>query len=62
VLEGRLSPGEAASLLDVDVPLLREELLAPLELGDQRELWELEGALDFTSPGRKPRRPSAMEA
>ncbi|KGQ22295.1 XRE family transcriptional regulator [Thermus filiformis] len=62
VLEGRLSPGEAASLLDVDVPLLREELLAPPEPGDQRELWELEGALDFTSPGRKPRRPSALEA
>lgn len=51
----RLSVGEAAGLLDVDSTTLQVGLFQAWEGGTNPEAEELQEALDFISPGRKPK-------
>jgi Zn-dependent peptidase ImmA (M78 family)/transcriptional regulator with XRE-family HTH domain len=58
VEEGKLSVSGAAGLLRVDSTTIERGLLAPPKEGKNLEAEELEGGLDFVSPGRKASAPS----
>ncbi len=55
---GKLSVSGAAGLLRVDSTTIERALLAPPKEGENPEAEELEGGLDFISPGRKASAPS----